>query len=106
MDKSMKYLKLFFLSFCMSGLLLSPGTSVGQSDPIQLLLQKARSFEDHGRIDLAAKAWQQVLLAVPENPEALSGMARYSDQTGNKSEGRKEWDHFAKANPAASARLA
>ncbi|HEY0309159.1 MAG TPA: tetratricopeptide repeat protein, partial [Acidobacteriaceae bacterium] len=49
----------------------------------QLLLDKAHSFEVRGRIDLAAQTWQQILLADPNNTEALGGLARAAKLNGN-----------------------
>ena len=40
------------------------------------LLGKANALEAGGRMDLARQTWQQVLLADPNNTEALAGMAR------------------------------
>ena len=60
-----------------------------QSDTTQLLLQKAHTLEQRGRIDLAAKVWEQVLLAEPKNPEALDGLARFSKQSGTRALGRE-----------------
>ena len=39
------------------------------------LLSKARSLEGRGRLDLAARVWEQTLLADPNNAEALVGLA-------------------------------
>ncbi|HEU0120519.1 MAG TPA: cellulose synthase subunit BcsC-related outer membrane protein [Bryobacteraceae bacterium] len=52
-------------------------------DPALLpLFQKARALEGRGRLDLAVKAWQQVLWSDPKNTEALGALARLSKQTG------------------------
>ena len=42
----------------------------------QTLLDKAHALEVRGRLDMAAQTWQQVLLADPNNVDALSGLAR------------------------------
>jgi cellulose synthase operon protein C len=47
------------------------------------LLDKAHSFEARGRMDMAAQTWQQVLLADPNNVDALSGLARSAKLSGN-----------------------
>jgi len=77
-----------------------------QAGPTQLLLQKARALEQRGRMDLAAKVWQQVLLADAKNAEALEGLARYKQQsegaptTGDNSNPQKAAN--AGARPATS----
>ena len=40
------------------------------------LLDEAHALEVRGRVDMAAQKWQQVLLADPNNTEALGGLAR------------------------------
>ena len=47
------------------------------------LLGQAHALEVRGRIDLARQKWQQVLLADPNNTEALAGMARASKAEGH-----------------------
>lgn len=49
----------------------------------QALLDKARSLESRGRMDMAAQTWQQVLLADPNNTDALAGLARAAKMSGN-----------------------
>jgi tetratricopeptide (TPR) repeat protein len=52
--------------------------AVPQAPPAatQSLLDKAHALEVRGRMDMAAQTWQQVLLADPNNTEALGGLAR------------------------------
>lgn len=66
---------------------------------VDLLLNKARSLEGRGRMDLAAQTWQQVLLADPNQPEALAGMARWSKQSGNQEEARKYVERLRRVHP-------
>jgi tetratricopeptide (TPR) repeat protein len=47
------------------------------------LLDKARDLEARGRRDLAIQAWQQVLLAEPDNVEALRNLARATRLSGD-----------------------
>jgi tetratricopeptide (TPR) repeat protein len=47
------------------------------------LLDKARALEARGRRDLAVQTWQQVLLAEPNNPEALANLARTTRLMGD-----------------------
>ena len=54
-----------------------------QSNPSDILLQKARALESQNHLDLAARVWDQVLLSEPNNVEALIGLARYEQQQGN-----------------------
>ncbi len=60
-------------------------TAVPQAPPAatQSLLDKAHALEVRGRIDMAAQTWQQVLLADPNNTEALGGLARAAKLSGN-----------------------
>jgi predicted Zn-dependent protease len=47
------------------------------------LLDKAHTLEARGRMDMAAQTWQQVLLADPNNTDALGGLARAAKMAGN-----------------------
>ncbi|ADV82220.1 cellulose synthase subunit BcsC-related outer membrane protein [Terriglobus saanensis] len=49
----------------------------------QQLLEKAHAMEARSRMDMAAQTWQQVLLADPNNTEALGGLARAAKMSGN-----------------------
>lgn len=59
--------------------------AVPQAPPAatQSLLDKAHALEVRGRVDMAAQTWQQVLLADPNNTEALGGLARAAKLSGN-----------------------
>ena len=46
-----------------------------QSKTEQAVVEKARSLESRGLMDLAAQTWQQVLLSQPNNTEALAALA-------------------------------
>jgi tetratricopeptide (TPR) repeat protein len=59
-----------------SPLMQAPSTAVEQ------LLSKARALEGRGRLDLAAQAWEQTLLADPANVDALLGLAKFAKQNG------------------------
>ncbi len=77
----------------LSAVLLSAGAGVhAQTTPAaagnaatQALLDKARALEARGRMDMAAQTWQQVLLADPNNTDALGGLARSAKMAGNQS---------------------
>ena len=65
----------------------------------QLLLDKAHSFEVRGRMDLAAQTWQQILLADPNNTEALGGLARAAKLSGNAALSNSYLDRLKAINP-------
>ena len=69
------------------------------SSAVDLLLDKARSLEGRGRPDLAAQSWQQVLLADPNQSEALAGLARWCKQSSQPEEARKYLDRLRRAHP-------
>ena len=77
-----------------------------QSNTAKLLLAKAQTLERRGRIDLAAKVWAQVLLADPNDTQALAGMVRYSEQSGKGDSARSYLDRLHKIDPNASAETA
>jgi cellulose synthase operon protein C len=66
---------------------------------VDILLSNARSLEARGRIDLAADNWHKVLLAKPDQPEALAGLARAAKEKGQLDEERSYLDHLRKINP-------
>ena len=85
-------------------LLFAAAGALAQSDATKLLLMaKAQTLERRGRIDLAAKVWAQVLLADPSDTQALAGMVRYSQQTGNADAARSYLEKLKKVNPTAHA---
>ena len=63
------------------------------------MLAKARSLEGRGRLDLAAQSWQQVLMADPNQPEALAGLARWAKQNGQTEEAQQYLDRLRKVDP-------
>src|SRR5665213_3348056 len=63
------------------------------------LLGKARLLEGRGRLDLASQAWEQVLLAEPDNSEALGGLARYAKESGRKQEADRYLERLRKVDP-------
>src|SRR3974390_2794892 len=66
---------------------------------VDILLAKARSLELRGRIDLAVQNWRKVLLADPNQTEALAGLARSARQNGQTDEERSYLDRLRKINP-------
>src|SRR5215469_12115119 len=66
------------LSLASANLSAQPGGSTTQA-----LLDKAHALEVRGRLDMAAQTWQQVLLADPNNVDALAGLARAAKLSGH-----------------------
>jgi uncharacterized protein HemY len=79
----------------------SPAKSPVSSPAVEILLRKARALEGRGRLDLAAQTWRQVLVAEPTQPDALAGMARYLQQSGNPAEARDYLDKLRQSGRAA-----
>lgn len=72
-------------------------------DPALLpLFSKARALEGRGRLDLAVKAWQQVLWTDPKNAEALGALARLSKQTGEDGLAKAYLDRLRRVEPNAA----
>ena len=65
----------------------------------QALLDKAHALEVRGRIDMAGQTWQQVLLADPNNTEALGGLARAAKFSGNAALANTYLDRLRAINP-------
>lgn len=66
---------------------------------VEILLAKARSLEARGRINLAADNWRKVLLANPNQTEALAGLARIAKEDGETSKENYYLDRLRKINP-------
>jgi cellulose synthase operon protein C len=65
----------------------------------QSLLDKAHALEVRGRLDMASQTWQQVLLADPQNAEALGGLARAAKFSGNTALANTYLDRLRAINP-------
>ncbi len=65
----------------------------------QSLLDKAHALEVRGRLDMAAQTWQQVLLADPNNAQALGGLARAAKFSGNTALANSYLDRLRAVNP-------
>ncbi|MGH9628565.1 MAG: cellulose synthase subunit BcsC-related outer membrane protein [Bryobacteraceae bacterium] len=78
---------------------LTAGSVWAGSPATDLLLNKARSLEGRGRLDLAAQTWQQILLTDPNEPEALAGLARSAKQNGKLDEAKGYLERLRKINP-------
>jgi tetratricopeptide (TPR) repeat protein len=75
------------------------GVPVAVESATQSLLDKAHALEARGRMDMAAQTWQQVLLADPNNTEALGGLARAAKLSGNAPLANSYLDRLRAINP-------
>src|ERR1700751_4541298 len=66
---------------------------------VDILLAKARSLEARGLTDLAAENWRKVLLANPNQNEALAGLARAAKEKGQLDQEKSYLDRLRKINP-------
>ncbi len=66
---------------------------------LEALIEKARALEARGRTDIASQTWQQVLLADPNNPEALAGLARAAKLSGNYAVSNSFLERLRAVNP-------
>jgi len=73
--------------------------AIAASTATGLLLEKARAQQGRGRMDLAALTWQQVLLADPNQEEALASLARYAKQNGKAAEATAYLNRLRRVNP-------
>src|SRR5580693_822110 len=80
-------------------LLVTLSVAIAASTATVLLLDKARALQGRGRMDLAAQAWQQVLLADPNQEEALANLARYTKQNGKTAEANAYLSRLRRVNP-------
>lgn len=80
-------------------LTVSVAAGQAQAVPPDALIAKARSLEARGRADLAAQAWQQVLLSDPNNAEALAELARYARQNGRVAESKAYLERLRRVRP-------
>lgn len=72
------------------------------SRAVDLLITKARSLEARGRADLAAQAWQQLLMIEPDQQDALAGLARIAKLQGKSAESESYLGRLRKVNPASA----
>ena len=69
------------------------------SGGVDILLAKAHSLELRGRIDLAVQNWRKVLLADPDQTEALAGLARSAKLNSQIDEEHSYLDRLRRINP-------
>ena len=82
-----------------SGLVAQASQAVPPPAATQALLESAHALEVRGRVDLAAQRWQQVLLADPNNTEALGGLARAAKLSNNQKDVNKYLEQLRRVNP-------
>jgi tetratricopeptide (TPR) repeat protein len=73
--------------------------SMAQGAAVTALLARARVQDESGHVDLAAQGWQQVLLADPNNREAIAGLARWAKLAGNNAEAERYLDRLRQLDP-------
>jgi Tfp pilus assembly protein PilF len=71
-----------------------------QAAGLAMLLNKARALEGRGRLDLAAQTWKQILMAEPNQAEAIAGLAKYAKQNGNTAEASALLQQLRKVSPS------
>lgn len=82
-------IQLWFRSLSVGVLGLSLAVSFpvsAQTSAQKLLLEKAKTLQSHGRDDMAAQVYRQILAADPNNAEAIASLARYYKQMGKDAE--------------------
>jgi tetratricopeptide (TPR) repeat protein len=77
----------------------APAKPAASPSVTRSLLDKARAFEQRGRIDMAVQTWQQVLLADPNNTEALAGLASAAKDSGDTALSNSYLDRLRAINP-------
>jgi len=60
----------------------APAAMPQEQPDTQGMMARAQYWEKTGRSDMAAQAWQQLLLVDPDNVQAQAGLARYQTPTG------------------------
>jgi cellulose synthase operon protein C len=91
---------IFRLSLPLILAFIAPGSAPTQTQGgVEILLAKARSLEARGLIDLAADNWRKVLLANPDQTEALAGLARAAKEGGQTANETSYLDRLRKIDP-------
>ena len=74
-------------------------TGVAQSDPLQLLIEQGRYWQERGDDRRALEAWEKLLRANPGHPDALYGMAVLELQAKRPAGAQKYLDELRRAAP-------
>lgn len=69
------------------------------TDARHALVEKARALESRGRPDMAIQLWQQILLADPNNVEALEGLAKSYKLIGQNDKANATLEQLRKVDP-------
>ncbi|MBT9330116.1 cellulose synthase subunit BcsC-related outer membrane protein [Paracidobacterium acidisoli] len=85
------------LAVVSAGLILPSASLFAQGPAERMLLDKAHSLATGGHLDIAVQTWQQVLLADPNNREALLGIAKADMQLGKTDEAKTYLDRLRAA---------
>ena len=98
--RSLLFLSAVLLSGTVESHLYAQAPSAASNVATQALLDKARALESRGRMDMAAQTWQQVLLADPNNTDALGGLARAAKMSGNNTLANTYLQRLKSINPS------
>lgn len=71
--------------------------AAAQEDPVKLLVDQGRYWQERGRSDRAAEAWQKILRLNPNQPEALYGMGVAEAEAGRADSARTYLERLKKA---------
>jgi len=75
------------------------GFRAQEESPAAVLLSRARTLEQRGRLDLAKQDWTQVLLIEPNDAEALAGLVRATRAEGKAGEAAGYLSRLRAAHP-------
>jgi len=73
--------------------------AAAQEDPVKLLVDQGKYWQERGRGDRAAEAWQKILRLNPSQPEALYGMGVSEAEAGRADGARAYLERLKKAQP-------
>jgi tetratricopeptide (TPR) repeat protein len=94
----MKSAAIFTATFCLA-LALAAHPAQGADSATMLLVRQAHSLEVKGRLDLASQNWRRVLLAEPDNADALAGLARIAKTNGDLPEAERQLNRLRVVQP-------
>ncbi|WP_119153335.1 cellulose biosynthesis protein BcsC [Caldimonas tepidiphila] len=78
---------------------LGAGAATAQDAAIRPLIEQAQYWQQRGRGDRAAEAWQKLLRVVPDHPDALLGLAQVELQAGNAAGANERLARLKAAHP-------
>lgn len=80
-------------------LALASHPAQGADSATAVLVRQAHSLEVKGRLDIAAQNWRRVLLAEPDNVDALTGLARIAKINGDLAEAERQLSRLRVVQP-------